>query len=123
MRFRLVVVVAALLAVCWPVCGALARDSNDLGPQPPGQFDFYVLSLTWVPGFCAGHRDPEECSQDLGFRLHGLWPESLNGYPYDCSNEALPADVRAEYVGLCDFCAASCQTRNLRNPETSSAQR
>jgi ribonuclease T2 len=58
------------------------------------------LSLTWVPGFCATHRDPEECRRDLGFRLHGLWPESVDGYPSDCSSDALPEKVREAYVGL-----------------------
>jgi ribonuclease T2 len=80
--------------------GALAQSAVDLGPQPPGRFDFYVLSLTWVPGFCAGHSDPTECALDLGFRLHGLWPESMTGYPSNCSSDPLPEDVRAAYVGL-----------------------
>jgi ribonuclease T2 len=80
--------------------GARAQSAIDLGPQPPGRFDFYVLSLTWVPGFCAGHRDPTECGLDLGFRLHGLWPESMTGYPSNCASDPLPENVRAAYVGL-----------------------
>jgi ribonuclease T2 len=80
--------------------GAQAQAAVDLGTQPPGRFDFYVLSLTWVPGFCATHRDPEECRRDLGFRLHGLWPESVDGYPTDCASAALPESVREAYIGL-----------------------
>jgi ribonuclease T2 len=77
-----------------------AQSGVDLGPQPPGQFDFYVLSLTWVPSFCAAHPDPAECVRNLGFGLHGLWPESVNGYPSNCSPDALPIGVRTAYAGL-----------------------
>jgi ribonuclease T2 len=79
---------------------AQAQSAIDLGPQSPRRFDFYVLSLTWVPGFCATHRDPDECRRDFGFRLHGLWPESVDGYPSNCSSDALPRNVREVYVGL-----------------------
>jgi ribonuclease T2 len=96
---RLIILAIGLLASPLPLGGARAQ-SADLGPQPPGQFDFYVLSLTWVPGFCATHRDPEECGRDLGFALHGLWPESVDGYPSDCSSDAMPDDVRSANVGL-----------------------
>ncbi|MBV9748302.1 MAG: ribonuclease T [Acetobacteraceae bacterium] len=89
----------AVLALAWARPG-MAADPNNLGKLPPGQFDFYVLSLTWVPGFCAGHSDPAECSRDEGFRLHGLWPESAAGYPFGCSDAALPTGVRARYAGL-----------------------
>jgi ribonuclease T2 len=89
-----------LLTVFLPLAETRAQSGVDLGPQPPGQFDFYVLSLTWVPGFCATHSDPEECVRDLGFALHGLWPESLSGYPSNCSTDALPEDARTAYAGL-----------------------
>lgn len=101
MMTRLPAVAGVLLAgILLVQQSAQAQNAVDLGPQPPGRFDFYVLSLTWVPGFCATHQDPAECRRDLGFGLHGLWPESMNGYPSDCSSDPLPADVRATYVGL-----------------------
>lgn len=90
----------ALFTVLLPLQEARAQSGVDLGPQPPGQFDFYVLSLTWVPGFCAVHRDPEECVRNLGFGLHGLWPESVDGYPSNCSSDAMPEDVRTAYAAL-----------------------
>ena len=99
MKWIAVLVVTLFTGLLSPQ-GAWSQGNPDLGPLPPGQFDFYVLSLTWVPGFCATHRDPEECGKGLGFGLHGLWPESVNGYPANCSSEALPDDVRASYVGL-----------------------
>jgi ribonuclease T2 len=89
-----------LLFLCALFGPAPASADEDLGPQPPGAFDFYVLSLTWVPGFCARHSDPQECAGDIGFALHGLWPESRSGYPSNCANEELPAQTRSEFVDL-----------------------
>ena len=58
----------------------------------PGQFDFYLLSLSWSPEFCATHRSPE-CGRGLGFVVHGLWPQDANGdYPEDCSDAPGPAN-------------------------------
>lgn len=57
-----------------------------------GQFDFYVLSLSWSPSFCAAaaERDPGrspglECgSRPYSFIVHGLWPQYENGFPEFC---------------------------------------
>jgi ribonuclease T2 len=56
-----------------------------------GDFDFYVLALSWSPGFCelAGDgrgRNRQQCvpGADLGFVVHGLWPQNERGYPTDC---------------------------------------
>ncbi len=59
------------------------------GPIAPGDFDFYVLSLSWSPGFCATGGDekaPDQCAQgaNLGFVVHGLWPQNTHGYPSNC---------------------------------------
>ena len=52
----------------------------------PGNFDFYLLSLSWSPDFCAGHATAPECSgvKKYGFVIHGLWPQDERGYPQDC---------------------------------------
>jgi ribonuclease T2 len=64
---------------------------RDVGARPPGEFGYYVLSLSWVPGFCAIHRGQSaECARGLGFALHGLWPQLNDGaYPTDCGVVAL----------------------------------
>jgi ribonuclease T2 len=92
--------ISLFFALFCVAAGAKAQDRNDLGPLPPGQFDFYSLSLTWVPGFCSLHRDPAECGRGTGFALHGLWPESQDGYPTSCSSDPLPDDVRAASASL-----------------------
>ncbi len=81
MRRGAVAVAAALgLALAAP---AAAESSA------PGSFDFYVLSLSWSPGFCAAGgeakaRDQCAAGRGLGFVVHGLWPQFTRGYPSDC---------------------------------------
>jgi ribonuclease T2 len=66
---------------------------NGYGPRGasiPGQFDFYVFSLSWSPGFCATGGDEKGRDQcrvgaDMGFTVHGLWPQYDHGYPSDCN--------------------------------------
>ncbi|WP_226951376.1 ribonuclease T2 family protein [Rhizobium terrae] len=54
-----------------------------------GIFDFYVLSLSWSPTFCAGQggsRNDQQCGtgKDFRFIVHGLWPQYEKGYPDFC---------------------------------------
>lgn len=54
----------------------------------PGVFDYYVLTLSWAPEFCHGHATSPECRNGhFGFVVHGLWPQFVNGYPENCSND------------------------------------
>lgn len=62
---------------------------------PGGNFDFYVLSLSWSPTFCAQEgqdRGSAQCEagRRIGFTVHGLWPQYSAGYPSNC-----PAGERA----------------------------
>ena len=57
-------------------------------PQGSG-FDFYVLSLSWSPAYCASQgsdADPRQCNtaKPLGFIVHGLWPQYERGSPDYC---------------------------------------
>jgi len=62
-----------------------------------GQFDFYLLNLSWSPEFCATHGDSPECGRKLGFIVHGLWPQDTSGdYPQHCSDQAGPANPQAD---------------------------
>lgn len=64
-----------------------------------GKFDFYVMSLSWSPGFCAtpaGERDETQCGpqRHFAFVLHGLWPQfEERGWPENCSNEPVERNV------------------------------
>jgi ribonuclease T2 len=72
------------------------------GAEPvAGQFDYYLLSLSWSPSYCLIHReDLAQCgSKGLGFVLHGLWPQFTNGgYPEHCAVDA-PLSAAARKVG------------------------
>ncbi|MEL7275780.1 MAG: ribonuclease T, partial [Pseudomonadota bacterium] len=54
-----------------------------------GEFDYYVLALSWSPSWCAAEGDARGADQcdprhDHGFILHGLWPQYESGYPEYC---------------------------------------
>jgi ribonuclease T2 len=67
---------------------AAAQSGGESRGAPPGQFDFYVLALSWSPGFCAlggAEKNRKQCDSDLGFVVHGLWPQYTSGYPSECA--------------------------------------
>ena len=54
-----------------------------------GDFDYYVMALSWSPNWCAlegDSRGSPQCDDnaDFGWVLHGLWPQYENGWPADC---------------------------------------
>ncbi len=59
----------------------------------PGRFDYYVLSLSWSPQYCAREARPDDpqCARPYAFVVHGLWPQHERGWPRDCGGgEYLP---------------------------------
>ena len=60
-------------------------------PQPTaGQFDYYLLALSWSPTFCLTRPENAQCSgKGYGFVLHGLWPQyAKGGWPQSCDGQA-----------------------------------
>lgn len=61
------------------------RGKPDNATPAAAPFDYYVLSLSWAPAFCAepgeASRNPKECAsgRGVGFVVHGLWPEAEAG--------------------------------------------
>ena len=52
-----------------------------------GEFDYYVLSLSWAPTWCAiegDARQSPQCEADFGWVMHGLWPQYYRGWPSYC---------------------------------------
>jgi ribonuclease T2 len=77
-----------------------SRRARPAANSQPGDFDFYLLTLSWSPEFCATHPGSSECSAHPGFVVHGLWPQNDDGtYPENCSTAAGPADPR-QYLNL-----------------------
>lgn len=82
------------------------RENDDFGQwlhNRNGQFDYYLLALSWSPEFCgtpAGQKPEkqQQCSSSLGFVTHGLWPQyNHDGYPQDCGPEA---EIPREIAGI-----------------------
>ncbi len=67
-----------------------------------GEFDYYVLSLSWSPTWCAlegdARKSPQcDASADFGWALHGLWPQYHRGRPAHCPTaERPPSRVMTE---------------------------
>ncbi len=75
------------------LCAALFPSrAQDARQNEPGQFDFYVLSLSWSPSFCAaaaerynGQPSGMQCgARPYSFVVHGLWPQYEKGFPENC---------------------------------------
>ena len=68
------------------VAASLAASAQDA----PGKFDFYVLSLSWSPSYCAAAHDNgrsggAQCgARPYSFVVHGLWPQYEKGFPEYC---------------------------------------
>ena len=83
-RLAAMTVAVWLLALSAPSFAAPETRQNE-----PGEFDFYVLSLSWSPSFCdaAGDRAKKqaECGErPYSFVVHGLWPQYEKGFPEYC---------------------------------------
>jgi len=72
--------------------GRAQNAQPDSQPNEPGRFDFYVLSLSWSPSFCAaaaerysGQPSGMQCgARPYSFVVHGLWPQYEKGFPENC---------------------------------------
>lgn len=88
-----------LVLLCLASSAAFARHHQRAAQDGvPGQFDYYLLSLSWSPTYCLTHpSDRAQCAgKGYGFVLHGLWPQyDSGGYPRDCANTPLTADAEA----------------------------
>src|SRR5215210_4177717 len=74
-----------LLILTFATAAAQDRRQNEAG-----QFDFYVLALSWSPSFCEasaerGRESKEQCGpRPFSFVVHGLWPQYEKGFPEYC---------------------------------------
>ena len=92
---------AGLFALCLAVQGAVAQPRFSQRGGTPGDFDFYVLALSWLPAFCeleGDDKDREQCreARGLSFVVHGLWPQYDRGAPSDCRIESSPSRMALE---------------------------
>ncbi|MCC2111314.1 MAG: hypothetical protein KDJ16_04705, partial [Hyphomicrobiales bacterium] len=78
-------VIWALASLCGIIAAVAAAAQGSRGA--PGDFDYYVLSLSWSPSYCEAEGDPREpqCrkerpSRRYAFVVHGLWPQYERGW-------------------------------------------
>jgi ribonuclease T2 len=76
-----------------------------------GEFDYYVLALSWSPNWCAVEGDAKGSDQcdarhDHGWILHGLWPQYHRGWPDYCRTAEAPPS-RAMTAGMADIMGTS----------------
>jgi len=93
MRLAVQTSTKALLLIALAASGYLLAQSRTSG-ETAGQFDYYVLSLSWAPEFCAqagaASSNPGECATPKGFVVHGLWPEVNSGKSPESCGPARP---------------------------------
>jgi ribonuclease T2 len=93
----------ALLAMVLP----LAVQAQDIA----GEFDYYVMALSWSPNWCAlegDGRDSPQCDAGTGFGwvLHGLWPQYEEGWPERCRTR-FSEPTRRQTEGMADIMGTS----------------
>ena len=79
-----------------------------------GDFDHYLLVLSWVPGWCdieevAPGRDGRcAAGSGTGWGLHGLWPQDPDGWPEFCRTPARDPS-RRETAAMADLMGSGGQ--------------
>ncbi len=97
-RLPLILLVACIAAILVSSADARSRRRAKQEGGQPGSFDYYLLSLSWSPEYCAGpgSGNPQQCGDQrrFGFVVHGLWPQYERGYPDSCgSADPVPSSI------------------------------
>ena len=90
--FRSVIFLRFLASLAFIVVAAGMASAQDRRQNAPGEFDFYVLSLSWSPSFCeaasergnSGRSQIQCAGRPFSFVVHGLWPQYERGFPEYC---------------------------------------
>jgi ribonuclease T2 len=87
---RVATFAALFIAVSLNAASLNGASAQDRRQNQAGQFDFYVLALSWSPSFCEaigerGREWREQCgARPYSFVVHGLWPQYEKGFPEFC---------------------------------------
>lgn len=96
MRPNFRVVLACTLGVALASVASARGHGHRSSTATSGQFDYYLMSLSWSPTYCESHpKDDTQCRRKgYGFILHGLWPQNRGGYgPQHCSMQQQPGEA------------------------------
>jgi ribonuclease T2 len=103
--------VVALGTILFAALSAGAASAQDRRQNAPGEFDFYVLSLSWSPTFCQAAQERGNTSRNqqmqcgerpFAFVVHGLWPQYDRGFPNYCERPSprLPRNIMTSMLDL-----------------------
>jgi ribonuclease T2 len=89
-RYRLARVAA--VAFSFTLFFSAAAVAQERRQGEPGQFDYYILALSWSPSYCEARQDrgrnrsrEQQCDgRPFSFVVHGLWPQYDRGFPSYC---------------------------------------
>jgi ribonuclease T2 len=101
-RFIASVLLCALLSLAPSAFGKKHHHHHN-DSEGGGQFDYYLLSLSWAPNYCASHPSDNSSECKIGghtaFVLHGLWPQPNSGPPpMSCSTANPVATATVEHM-------------------------
>src|SRR6267378_736513 len=91
--FRSIIISRLLISLALIFISAGGASAQDRRQNAAGEFDFYVLSLSWSPSFCeaasergnSGRSQQTQCGgRPFSFVVHGLWPQYERGFPEYC---------------------------------------
>src|ERR1700753_200216 len=97
------------LLVVSTLTGSGTASAQDRRQNAPGEFDYYVLSLSWSPSFCAeaqqrgggGRSQQTQCGgRPYSFVVHGLWPQYERGFPDYCQQPSPRLDRHIRFLML-----------------------
>ena len=103
--------IALALMVGAAMASARTASAQDSRQNTPGEFDFYVLSLSWSPSFCEaseerGRAQGQQCGgRPFSFVVHGLWPQYEHGFPEYCQHPS-PRLARNIMISMLDLMPA-----------------
>jgi ribonuclease T2 len=91
---------SAVIACSFVFVFAIVALAQDRRQNAPGEFDFYVLALSWSPTYCESAKerapnsrpDPQCNGRPFAFIVHGLWPQYERGFPSYCQVPAQKLD-------------------------------
>lgn len=76
-------------------------DNKQIGKV--GDFDYYLLQMSYAPEFCKTHpdkKDSKECSGTYNLVLHGLWPQYYNPIIVDGQKFYGPQNCPSKYDNI-----------------------
>lgn len=101
MNKKLCALVLLVTVGCFLPPNGFAKKKKSTPPSDAtaGAFDYFLLTLSWAPEFCATNSkgsSTAECDprNHMGLVVHGLWPQYDNGkWPQDCGNSSVPSSI------------------------------